>query len=248
MTPFTAIAGKQKIKFNVPSGYEDLTLGQYIAISKFDGHGILNLVQDLTGLSQEVIDQTTEDEAMRKIVHLLQWATIAPTFLDKEKDDYEPLPVPDKLTFDKEEYEVPQEIELKTFGQKISVQLHLSMAQKKETTIAECMPLIIAIYMQPIVTGEPYQEDKAKKLLPAINKMNLLDAYAVADFFLRSSTQLLNEKSSNCLTGRTVISQMQELISFSRTAYSQRSTRWLKAIFSSTTKFFSCRTGKSLVS
>lgn len=199
MLPFKAKYRKSMFKtetyeFEVPEGYHDLSLGQYIEVLKWDGENLIDLVGILTSLPEEVIHNTDENQVGDSVSKYLNWITVPPTFIDKKAPDYIELEVPDKMAIQGKEYPIPQDIRLETFGQKISLQIHLKMAEKNELNIIEIIPMTLAIYLYPVVTGKLYDEDRARELIPLIKEVNLLDAYAVSSFFFAQFDEVINNE------------------------------------------------------
>ena len=226
---------RRTVSFNVPRGYEEITLGQYIDILKWDGESLLDIVGILTGLDDEIIQNTDVHQVAQDVVKYLNWVTVAPTFMDKESEFHYDCPVPDTIKIGFKHYPVTKDITLETFGQKISLQVHLKMAQKDELSLAETIPMALAIYFYPIVSGKSYDEDRARELLPLIKNVNLLDAYTVSGFFLNNSRKLLTKRVSKSQIKGMPSRVRRVLTSLNPLGYLVRWMPWRKATCSSMT-------------
>ena len=202
MIPFKATYRKsmfhrrRTINFDVPQGYEEITIGQYLDILKWDGESLLDIVGILTGLDDEIIQNTDVDQVAYDVVKYLNWVTVPPQFMDPEAEFHYEIPVPDTIVIGHQRYPVPKDIRLETFGQKVSLQVHLKMAEKDKLSLAEIIPMALAIYLYPVVSGKIYDEDRAREMIPLIKQVNLLDAYVVSGFFLNNSRKLLTKSVS----------------------------------------------------
>ncbi len=56
------------------------------------------------------------------------------------------------------------------------------------------MPDVIAIYLQPYITDERYERQKAEDIIPEILKMRIVEAYPIATFFLLKYVESLSGK------------------------------------------------------
>lgn len=243
MIPFKATYRKsifhrrRTVSFNVPRGYDEITIGQYIDILKWDGKSLLDVVGILTGLPDEIIQNTDVHQVAQDVVKYLNWVTVPPQFMDTESEFYCEFPVPDTIKIGFKQYTVPKDITLETFGQKISLQVHLKMAQKDELSLAETIPMALAIYFYPIVSGKPYDEDRARELLPLIKKVNLLDAYVVSAFFLNNSRKSLTKNVSKSPIKGMPSRVRRMLKSLNPLGYLGRWMPWRKVTCSSMTTY-----------
>lgn len=246
MIPYNAVYKSNTISFEIPEGYEDLTLGQYIDRLKWDGEDILDLVKTMTGLGDEVIRNTDTEYVMNTIVSRLGWLKTPPSFMfteDTPEDKRIELPVPSKINIDKYVVVVPKDIEFETYGQKISLQIHIKMSQKEELTVVEIIPFCLAIYLQPVLEGRKYDEDRARRLIPKILEMNFVDAYSVGSFFLDNLTRLLKGKTSKSPVKRTGTRLLRILRNFNLSRFMGRSTVWQGGTSSNMTRSFYNRIG-----
>jgi len=221
---------------------------------------LIDLVKTMTGLKDEVIRYTDMNEVMTQIVSRLQWLSIPPSFLkithpdpdDPDKLIEPPIPPPDHVYINKKKYMVPKDLEAKTFGQKISLQIHLKMNQKDGMSVVEAIPFALAIYFQPLIESpdgikcREYDEDRARDLIPLILEMNLLDAYVVGSFFLGNSMRSLRKRSLKSRINQTANRLLRRFRNFNLLASSGPSTDSRKETCSSMTKSFYNRIGMYL--
>ncbi len=255
MIPFTATYKKTTISFEIPQSYEEITLGQYIDRLKWDGEDLLNLVGTMTGLKDEVIRNTDHENVMEQIVSRLGWLSTPPAFFKtipddgtdkKSKETGVELPVPDKIRIgDYTDYLVPKDIRAETFGQKISLQVHLKMSQKDKLSLIETIPYALAIYFQPIMENRSYDEERAIRLIPKMLEINLLDAYSVGCFFLHNSRRLSKRRFSRFLTNRMAGLRLLMSTNSNRSASTGPLTDSPGETSSSMTKSFFIRIGMS---
>lgn len=190
MVPFKAIFKEEVISFSVPQSYNELTLRQLIALNKWDKKDIVAMISILCNVDYDVLFNSRCADIDQQIFPLLSWAN--------QTHDFKHLILPKQITIGEKKYDVPNDISVKTLGQKISLQLYLARAYEEGLSNVECIPFALAIYFQPEVTGEKFDEDKAKQLIPIMEQCKMMEAYPVGDFFLRQFIKSLTRKTSAC--------------------------------------------------
>lgn len=176
MLPLIAKYKETEIKFNLPQSWEDITLYQYIELSKWDRKDLIQLFAVITGIDYDVFFNCESEGINDLLLTNLEFL--------KEPLDLEALPLPKEIEIDGKKLEVPQDITQKTFGQKISLQLYLAEAVKNEKSKIDCLAFAIALYFFPEIAQDKYNEDEAKKIIPLIEKCKLVEAYPIGSFFL----------------------------------------------------------------
>lgn len=185
-TPF--ILGNKKA--NIPLGYHELTLGQYVDLSTLtDFQDVCLILQVLTGVTaQEWNDADLNTLNIAILNDSLMWLHNKPGF-DK-------WPVPDKITLNGKECEVPKRLEIKTLGQKAAFDRYItheiSIEAGQGILTPRHMVKAIAIYMQPEYTGQKFNPDELNKMEGFVKELSVMESVPIATFFLR---KLLNLKS-----------------------------------------------------
>ena len=176
MIPLKAIHKDKEISFSIPQAWDELTLKQFIDLQRWDREDLITMLSVITGLEYDVLFASETSGIEELILQNLQWM--------RTPLDFESLPVPKEIMIDGKNFDVPQDIKEKTFGQKISLQLYLADAAKEGKFEIDCVAFALAVYFQPQINENKYNEDEAKKLLPIIEQCRFIDAYPVANFFL----------------------------------------------------------------
>jgi hypothetical protein len=178
-------------KFELPQDYGELTLRQFYAIRKSKGD-LLDLFSILSGLDRSIWEQTKDLDIDAKIAPALEWMN------DKFNPDL--FIKPAKLRIKGEYYDVPKDIRLKTFGQKLALQNETERISKEGGTDVDVFPYALALYFQPICFNNKYDAAQVDELLPLIMDCKIEEAYPIASFFLNNYLRSLQSRKRNFLT------------------------------------------------
>ena len=164
----------QKKTYSLPSSWEEVTVQQFIALEVSGGYQgkYVQLLQDLTGAPLPVI-QNTKTDLQLQIRSALEFIITKPPNWNK-------LARRDKYKFKGAFFEVPENLELETALQKILVQNKLNSTKN----VAECIPYVIAVYMQKVINGY-FDEQKAAVLEEEVLQMPIVEMFSLATFFFR---------------------------------------------------------------
>lgn len=188
--------------FYLPAKGGDLTLNQFLKISKSKGTW-QEAASILSGVPLEAWYKSEDLELFEKIEPYLEFLT-----------DLEDLPnyfVPDFITIKGQLYKAPGGIGINTAGQKWHLEDCLKKAGEEGKQDIEVYAEAIAIYMQPIVTGLPYDSDLVEKLIPDILECRLSEVFPLAGFFLSNYLRYLNGRKRNYLISQSRKRFEQEL-------------------------------------
>lgn len=175
---------------NIPSGYHELTLGQFIGLSTLtDFQDVCLILQVLTGIpAQDWNDADLNTLNIAILNDSLMWL--------HNKAGFDKWLVPDNITINGKVCQVPKRIEIKTLGQKAAFDRHITSEVSVDGGQAILTPRhmakAIAIYMQPEYTGQKFNPDELDKMEGYVKELSVMEAVPLATFFLR---KLLNLKS-----------------------------------------------------
>jgi len=165
-------------EISIPSSYGELTYSQFDRLLKLpDSDDFLSIVSVLSGRPKEEWDACPDINADISLYESLKYLEepFAPIFIK-----------PDKIRIKGTLYDLPGGIAVNTLGQKLALQRCITKAEKDGVKEVELYPYIVALYMQPIVTGSPYNEDKVEALVSDIKDCQLQELFPIAGFFLKS--------------------------------------------------------------
>lgn len=89
---------------------------------------------------------------------------------------------------------VPKDLRIETYGQKVMFDLMVLPELEKSGDVVDCIDSALAIYLQPAISGKPFDSDNLDPYIEAIRKCKIVEAYPVAAFFLRKL--ILSTKTS----------------------------------------------------
>ena len=159
----------------IPERWEEVTTAQYIKLSsEWDGKDLIRLFSILTGIPYRVIFDSHDYALEQNLIY-------ATAFIFEEKIDFKSLPVPETFHVKGKEVKVPKDIKGLSIGQNIHIISELQNAQVYDQLIA----LAIAIYLEPLYTGQDFNYEHAKELEQDILLMPITKTYSLGFFLLK---------------------------------------------------------------
>lgn len=199
---------------DLPVRYGELTFKQFYDIRKCDGK-ISTIVSILTGIPRETLLLINDLDLEDKLSPYLE-------FLQQDFDVQHYF-VPDYFDFDGVKYPKPKELRMQSIGQKWHLEDAVREADGKDVDI---YPIALAIYLQPTITGTPYDESKVNELLPKVMEMKLEQGWPLASFFLTNYEKYLNSKRKRSHTRQQAKSYVQVLTDLRNSETFQRYSLW----------------------
>jgi len=193
------------VSFELPASYGELTLRQFYSLQK-SGNDKLVQLSILSGLDKSFLEQCEDLELDYRVAQCL-------SFFEDKFNCNEYL-VPDYITISGKRYKTPGGIGINAFGQKLALVQAITEAEKVGGNEIDCYPFVIALYMQPLVTGQKYNADLVEKLIPEVMDCKLAEAWPLAGFFLSNYVRYLNESAKNYPTPQPRKSLGPESIGF----------------------------------
>lgn len=197
MVTYKLYTNDKEQAIQLPTSYNDLTYGQFLRLRTEYGGDLGHLLDILTGIPRSIWLNLPISEA-QKVTQYLQ-------FLVSSSIKWDDLPLPAKLTYKGKPYDIPQDLGLETFGQKIVLESRLDAALKApaakpkkpedfktltqqhiQTQLAASIPYIVAVYMQPRVTGKSFDETEVAAVELEILNCRAVEVYPIGNFFIRS--------------------------------------------------------------
>lgn len=177
------------IAFSLPTSYGELTYNQFVALKDMsDTSDIVGIFSILSGVEKSIIEQSGDLDLDEKIISLIKFLEKLPNLV---------FLLPDQIYIGDKWYQKPTGIEVNTFGQKLSLQRKVISIQKEGKGEVDIYPFIVALYMQPAITGTPYDEDEVDRLVPLIMECKINQLFPIASFFLKSYELSLQKKRSD---------------------------------------------------
>ncbi len=174
MKTIKIVTSKKEIVLVIPESWEEVTVQMFIRLEKegWDNADIIHILSILSGESLRELDNIKDLTLFDTISDYLGFITVKPP-------DFEGLAISNKFTIDGKEFDVPQDLELETLGQKILV------ASLVQGNIVKAIPEALAIYFQPIFDGTDFNRRRIPALVHKINKTPIMEAYPIVSFFFQ---------------------------------------------------------------
>lgn len=214
MRSLTLHTSTEKRAVTIPTAWNELTLGQLMAIEKERSSeaDVLRLFSILAGVEIQLAENITDTDIEANIFEALQ-------FLN-EPPDWNKLTRPTHLIIEGRPEKIPTDVGAAMLGQKIMLMGTVSTPEK----MLESIGSVIAIYMQPEVDKKrnagklKYDSERVKIIAEDLKNANGLECYATALFFFARSKELLQRLTSESPAFQKYKSKTKKL-----------SREWLKA-------------------
>lgn len=182
-----------KIKIQVPTSWNDVTLGQYIKISKMgkpekeytELKYLIDLILILCpNLTRDVLENITEEKLL-EITGDWQWMTTLPT------DN-----IVKEFNIGSEKYIYDKEVEKLTLGEMVSYE---TLVDSDEMTQSDTLSLVLAIILRKEIDGvvEDFNPDEIYNRIKLFeDNISIEQAYGLVFFFLiggKTSTSYLED-------------------------------------------------------
>lgn len=226
MIPFKT----EEFNFEVPSSYGELTLGQLYELKKCkdDGLEIFTILSGIDRTKFELSKDLALDVKLNESLEFLQHPFSDEFFL-----------VPDFITVSGKKYKAPKSLVENTYGQKIALQNYIIEVEKEGGNETDAYAFALALYMQPIITGKPYDIEEVEKLVPEILNCKLQEAWPLAGFFLSNFAKSLNESLNALATRQATKKYKLELIDLKNSENFRQFSPWRRFLIKLLTRFSS---------
>ena len=210
MTPFSLKDKNSdtELQFNLPSSWQEITLGQMIDWENESATGPISFCKQLeilTGIDEDTWVNCSILSLDKMLLPHLEW-------MKKPVNELSFAGVPDHVVIDGETIPVPKNIELKSFGQYITFKMKMEEAIKKndkgdfERIDINFIPLAIAIYLYPEHT---FDDIKAAAFAIKVRELPFIQANTLSTFFFQKFLNLENETVSSYTMSRTTNSYVR---------------------------------------
>ena len=202
-----------KLKFTAPQSWEDVTVKEFVALSKW----AKSTPEDLHKLWQ-IFSGIEDDELYKlKMKNLLALEYVL-EFLAYPMD-FAAIEEVKTITYEGKEITVDKELNFVTYGQFIIAQKIVKAMMKANGNKKKLNPLIVAkftaqlaaVIIYPEATGEEFTEKGANDLAQDLENYRFVDIYPAAVFFCQKYSELnkyvgknLKRKRTTTRLGRTL--------------------------------------------
>lgn len=160
--------------YEMPEGWYDVIVNQFLELRNCENVDFITILSILINAPYDKVFACNPEMIAKKIIPLMSW------YFD-ETFNFDELKMPPKLSVGDEEYPIPRDIKLKSFGQK----LHLEEAMRDMRDPIAKMPYVVAIYMYPVVTKDKFDVEPLDEFAKnTIGKCKITEIYPIANFFL----------------------------------------------------------------
>lgn len=193
-------------ELSIKSDWSEITVRDFIALENIQQTGdIIDLLSILSSKPRKEIKAfyITDDDEIR-IAETIDW-------VNSFNENY--LIKKDHLTIDGKVINIPTDLSVHTFAQKVAfeqaIKPHLIIEDGFITGFKNsAIPLAIAIYLQPLITGKSFDADSINTTAEKINDLLFIEAAPIASFFLNRYKALLR-KRERLYTRKTMTLQGQ---------------------------------------
>lgn len=177
------------IKAELPSSWDEVTLSQYIEMARHaEDLSIIRLLSIMSGVDYFLIINVNQESFDDRIIDHL-------TFINQPIDVHS-LPCPGSLTIDGKILQIPSDPGKCTIGQKLALQSKIRIGQDMNTLHAELVSWAVTIYMQPLIDGAAFNDERLEEVRSKILQLPLTQVYPVGSFFLNGWVKFLKLSGS----------------------------------------------------
>lgn len=180
------------ISINIASSYAELKVSQFLKLNHLKRESdlceILSIISDKD--YKFWFDADVTEISLEHLMAAIAWANTPPDFASRE--------VPKEIKIGEKNVSVPEDLSIKTLGQQLAfIQMVLPSVQQRvqetgKVSFGDELPVALAIYLQPLITGEKFNGDTLKETIKQCEDCLVMEALPVANFFL---SKFLNLKS-----------------------------------------------------
>lgn len=165
-----------KTPYMLPTGFHELSYAKYLRM--LEAKNPIQTFAAMLGCPADVLDGAELTMEQEKLIYAsLTWLNTAPVL-----DTITPPPT---VTLGGVEYKTPQNLELKSFGQRLAAQTIIQNAQTDGVKDVEILPTLVAIYLQPLVHGGRFDNTRIEEVTPLVLDASFDQVYNLGAFFLR---------------------------------------------------------------
>jgi hypothetical protein len=164
---------EKTIECNIPQSWNELTVKQALALNLKTFKG-----DPLTGIERlcEVQEGTLRNTEMKPVYKkaiksIMEFLDSVPNDLHLRKHEQPEIVIKGKTI------KIPSDLQKESFGQYVTFQ------QFAESERA--LPLIMALYMQPLLDGDYGESERIEELSYEIEKMMFLEVFPIVNFFFQ---------------------------------------------------------------
>ena len=168
-----------KIPYNIPQKWEDVTVSKFAELHKLEEPNTLNVVSILTGIDKQIFLDTHET-ILRKVI--AQMPFYKETIIEEKVKEF---------YLDGVKYIYNGDFDEICLAQYLDVEVRVEEAEGKEV---EAIAYVIGVLYRE--EGKKYNSDKAAKLKEKINNLPITKFYGAISFFL---SNLENSKKNKNL-------------------------------------------------
>lgn len=192
-------------EFTLATSYEELTTGEFFALRKSQENNIPSMLAALSGVPELIWDNVSSETAgVLFNPNAKGWFPLQYLYT---KMDWNTMPVPETIFIDGEPVRIGKFSP--SLKQKYLMQQAMERAAKASDHIDSAIE-ILAIYLQPIATKEPFSIEAATKFQEVIKQTKITEAFPTATFFLAKLIGLESAMPSTWLTRALQKKQLQE--------------------------------------
>ena len=175
--------------YDMPEGWPEVTVNLFLELRNCENADFITILSKLINAPYDKVFACDPEMIAKKVMPMLDWY-----FDDTFK--FEELKIPPKLSVQGEEYPIPRDIRLKSFGQK----LHIEEVMREMRDPVSKMPYVVAIYMYPIITKNKFDVESLDEFAKnTIGNCKITEVYPIATFFLTKLRKYYLKKKKRSL-------------------------------------------------
>jgi hypothetical protein len=177
------------ISTTLPSSWEDVTIGQWADLVRHHNDlSAFRLLSIFSGVPYKTCINIDSDKFDPRVFDMLD-------FIRENPIDVHGLERLEQITIGERKVTPPSDPGKCTIGQKLTLQALCRMAQESNGSHAELVINALAVYLQPLIDGPGFDDEKVEATKITINNTLLVESYPWGSFFLTGYIEYLRWNS-----------------------------------------------------
>lgn len=174
------VTNKETREYDMPVSWETTSTGKFETMaSEWDKEDLIKLFSILSGIGYTAINTSTDRDLEENLIRCTRFV-----FTDS---DFKTAPVPEILTINGKDVQIPKNVGSLSIGQNIHVRQEIDrivQLRGEKATYEELISYACAMYLQPLVDEMEFNYERAIALREKIKELPITVTYPIGFFLL----------------------------------------------------------------
>lgn len=200
------------ISTTLPSSWEDVTIGQWAdLVHHHNDLSAFRLLSIFSGVPYKTCINIDSEKFDPRVFDMLD-------FIRESPIDVHSLERPEQITIGDRKVTPPADPGKCTIGQKLTLQALCRMAKESNGSHADLVINALAVYLQPVIDGPGFDDEKVEATKITISKTLLVESYPWGSFFLNGYIEYLRWNSPDFNQNQAAMKSEQDASAYSKSS------------------------------